>query len=127
MRKLLPEVYEELVEYEESLPLGIMSAASPFTGFVSNIAPCTLIHRDRDLKDLCMDYTSGNFSGGELVLYQARLVVQFRAGTGGGFASHSLDHFNLEYKGNRGSVIMHTERCGSTWLEGRNGWTPQLM
>ncbi|KZV81988.1 hypothetical protein EXIGLDRAFT_779094 [Exidia glandulosa HHB12029] len=127
IRTNLPDVYNKLVEYEECLPLGALSPASPFAGFVVNIAPATIIHRNRDLSDLCMDYTYGDFTGGELVLHQARLVVQFKAGTGGGFASYALDHFNLDYIGSRASAILHTERCSNSWYLRRNDWVPNMM
>lgn len=38
------------------------------------------------------------------------------------FLSCALTHFNLHYRGERASLVLHTDREITKWTEGRNGW-----
>ena len=40
----------------------------------------------------------------------------------GSFPSHRLSHFNLHYKGERVSLVFHTDAAGLQWALTRNNW-----
>ncbi|KAJ7258525.1 hypothetical protein C8J57DRAFT_1515837 [Mycena rebaudengoi] len=53
LKSYLPEEYDEISIFAESLPFGASSPAYPFAGFVLNISACTWAHRDLKDKRLC--------------------------------------------------------------------------
>ncbi|KAJ7191546.1 hypothetical protein GGX14DRAFT_296130, partial [Mycena pura] len=61
LKKYLPEDYDQLSIYCESLPLDASSPAYPFGGFVLNIAACTWAHRDKGDKRLCLVVPFGDY------------------------------------------------------------------
>lgn len=64
----------------------------------------------------------GDFDGGELCLMEPGLVLPLRGADSIVFLSSALTHFNLHYNGERGSIVLHTDKAMSKWTEGRNGW-----
>ncbi|KAJ7257013.1 hypothetical protein C8J57DRAFT_983124, partial [Mycena rebaudengoi] len=61
LKAYLPEEYDEISIFAESLPLGASSPAYPFGGFVINISACTWAHRDAKDKRLCLVLPMANF------------------------------------------------------------------
>jgi hypothetical protein len=118
----LPDDYEILVELVEILPGKPDSPVAPFLSLVVNINVSTLAHRDAKDKLLCLVLAVGNFTGGGLVLYEQGLVLELRNSDFAAFKSHETTHFNLEYEGERGSLVLHTDRELEKWKENGNGW-----
>ncbi|KAH7104438.1 hypothetical protein BKA62DRAFT_767511 [Auriculariales sp. MPI-PUGE-AT-0066] len=63
IRTQMPSLHSALVEYSETLPLGRVTLAAPFGGFVTNTGAQSLPHHDNDLGDSCvatgLDYRIG--------------------------------------------------------------------
>jgi uncharacterized protein (DUF2237 family) len=106
--------------------MGQECPAFPFTGFVMNICVCTTGHRDVGDFKLCVVMPFGNWKGGELGMWEPRLV--FEAGPGDllSFPSSQITHFNLHMKGVRCSLVMQTDKDICRWTEGRNEWTNHM-
>lgn len=108
--------------YAESLPGKRPSPGYPFTSIVININIACEAHRDSDMV-MCVAIPFKQFTGGELVLVEAGLVLQVEAGDLVVFPSTDLTHFNLHYRGERGSIILHSDATGEGWVKNRNGWS----
>lgn len=78
----------------------------------------------RDVKDLhvCLVLVIGDHVGGELCLVEMGLVIGMRGGDMALFPSGRITHFNLHYKGIRGSLVLHSDYAGQKWADDRNGW-----
>ena len=74
-----------------------------------------------DLDDLCGMMLLTHTDGGSLCLYEAGLVFDLNPGDIIFFASASLTHFNLDYRGWRVSVILHTDKAYKSWEKDCNG------
>ena len=99
-----------------------MSPTYPFGGFVLNINVATQAHRDPKDLGLCLVLTIGQYSGGELCLYEPGLVMRLRDGDMVLFCSGGITHFNLHYEGTRASLVLHSDYAGKGWAENRNHW-----
>ncbi|KAJ6545125.1 hypothetical protein B0H10DRAFT_1853024, partial [Mycena sp. CBHHK59/15] len=115
LKHYLPDDYNEISIYPEVLPLDAASPAFPFAGFVVNVCPCTWGHHDRD-KNLCFVVPFGPFKGGQLCLYEAGLSFDLHLGDIMAFPSCDLTHFNLHFKGLRGTLVLHSDRQGDNWV-----------
>ncbi|KAJ3806297.1 hypothetical protein F5876DRAFT_19208, partial [Lentinula aff. lateritia] len=71
-----PHVFQELLASVDVLPLLDSSPVSPFTSIVFNINVGTLAHHDQNDKSACICITVGNPKGGELALYEPRLLLE---------------------------------------------------
>jgi hypothetical protein len=110
------------VELVEMLPGKPDSPVAPFLSLVININVATLAHRDAKDKLLCLVLAVGRFSGGGLVLKEQGLVVELGHGDFVVFTSGDTTHFNLEYVGERASLVLHTDGGFDKWKDDRNGW-----
>lgn len=108
--------------YADLLPLGEVSPVYPFTGYVVNISVCTDGHRDSVDKKICVLVFFGDWEGGELCMFEPGLVFELKAGDVMIFPSADITHFNLHFKGTRGSIVMHSDRYGDSWTKDYNGW-----
>ncbi|KAJ3512047.1 hypothetical protein NMY22_g15453 [Coprinellus aureogranulatus] len=124
LKELLPDTYEILSEAVEVLPLSDTVPAHPFTGFVINFNVVTRIHRDFQDKDICLvfQFNSKDLQGGELVLVEPGLVIRLMNGNGILFRSHKITHLNLDFVGERVSLVFHSDRAMDNWVETYNGW-----
>jgi hypothetical protein len=118
----LPGEYEVLVELSQDLPGGEVSPVAPFLSLVVNLNASTVGHRDRFDKDICLVLPLGDFTGGALVMFEQRLVLELRSGDFAVFRSAETTHFNLRYEGRRASFVCHTDKSFDNWKENRNGW-----
>ena len=84
-------------------------------------------HKDAADRSLCAVIPFGHFKGGQLVLYEPRLVLDIKPGTIVVFPSHGITHFNLDFNGVRGSVVLHTDANAKKWIENSNGWKEFLL
>ena len=126
MHTYLGPVEEELDLFLDVLPLREQSPCAPFAGFVLNLGVATDGHRDRGDLRICMVSPLGHWTGGELVLHEARLVLALRPGDLLFFPSNRLTHFNMHCQGQRVSVVAHTDRACDAWLDHGFGWGAHL-
>lgn len=76
---------------------------------------------------LCVVVPFGTWTGGELCLYEAGLVFELKAGDILVFPSSELTHFNLHFLGERGSLVLHSDKEGKRWVEDCNGWQDHIV
>ena len=127
LQKHLLDTFDRLCVFCEILPLNQMPATYPFPGFVLNIQVCTEAHVDANDDTICVVIPFGPYEGGELVLYEAGLVLEIQEGDILIFPSYRLTHFNLHFTGVRGSVVMHSDKAVTTWNANRNGWNRHIV
>jgi hypothetical protein len=127
LQKHLPDAFDQLRVFCEILPLNHMPATYPFPGFVLNIRVCTDAHVDANDNTICVVIPFGTYEGGELVLYEAGLVLEIREGDILIFPSHRFTHFNLHFTGVRGSIVMHSDKEVKSWNVNRNGWDRHMV
>ncbi|KAH7874074.1 uncharacterized protein C8R40DRAFT_1020015, partial [Lentinula edodes] len=94
---LHPDTFQEILASVDLLPMNDTSPISPFTSIVFNLNVGTLAHRDTNDKYACICITVGNPQGGELGLYEPRLLLETRNGDVAVFFSDRITHFNLPY------------------------------
>ncbi|THH21608.1 hypothetical protein EUX98_g8337 [Antrodiella citrinella] len=100
----LPDEFEEVVAYANSLPHWTAPAAYPFSGFVVNLNVMTRSHRDTKDTSICLVLVLGEPEGGDLCLVEPGLTVKLREGDFIVFPSGKITHFNLHYVGVAKSV-----------------------
>ncbi|KAF8237408.1 hypothetical protein L208DRAFT_1104019, partial [Tricholoma matsutake] len=122
LESTLPEAYNTLKTYADSLPNEEQSPAYPFTGYVTNLNVVTLCHHDKGDKDWCLVIVTSDCEGGEIVFHELGLVVELRSGDCVIFKSAEISHLNLHYKGLRASLVLHSDRSFDSWVKDRNGW-----
>ncbi|KIM74023.1 hypothetical protein PILCRDRAFT_14754 [Piloderma croceum F 1598] len=127
LQKHLPDAFDQLRVFCEILPLNHMPVTYPFPGFVLNIRVCTDAHVDANDNTICVVIPFGTYKGGELVLYEAGLVLEIQEGDILIFPSHRLTHFNLHFIGVRGSIVMHSDKEVNAWNVNRNGWDCHMV
>lgn len=104
------------------LPFSEYLGIEPFTGLVFNVGVCTTGHRDPLDKKWCVVIPLCDFEGGALVLHEAGLVLDVRAGDVIIFPSCEITHFNLHFRGTRVSLVLHVDKHGQRWVVRRNEW-----
>lgn len=112
-------------QYCDVLPSDDLAPAYPYTGFVLNFNVTTSIHRDwKDLSLCCvLVISSEDCQGGDLCFEELGVVLGLKSGDMVLFNSSKLSHFNLEYEGERCSVVFHSDSGLNAWLHNnRNGW-----
>ncbi|TDL13178.1 hypothetical protein BD410DRAFT_735642 [Rickenella mellea] len=122
LKTLIPESYDRHNEYLKILPLGGNILSPPFTGMVVNIGVATDAHRDDGDEEYCVVCPFGRHRKGEIVIYELKLVIEVQIFFIFAFLSRNLTHFNLEFEGNRGSVVLQSDRTIKGFAEDRNGW-----
>jgi len=98
------------------------SIAHPFGGFVINVAVSTRGHRDSGDKIFCIVIPFGDWTGGELALFEPGFVFRLRAWDAIVFPSCNVTHFNLPFQGTRLSLVLHSDKYGDRWVQDQNGW-----
>ncbi|KZW00339.1 hypothetical protein EXIGLDRAFT_745624 [Exidia glandulosa HHB12029] len=116
-----PKAYDILMQYVESIPLGAWSPCFPFAGFVLNFGGMTDPHLDQDL-GVCVVVTFGSFKGGELALYEGKILLDLDGFSICIFPSDFFTHFNLPFDGECASMAMATEKVSKRWTYDRNLW-----
>jgi hypothetical protein len=122
MLKDTPHIYRKLSFYASVLPGRCQSAAFPWGGFVININVATRVHRDGKDDLGCAVLILGSPEGGELVLYEAGIVLELKNGNLLVFPSWRITHLNLHYKGIRASLVCHSDKSGNGYQKSFNGW-----
>ena len=70
----------------------------------------------------CMVVVASDCTGGDLVFHELGLVFSARNGDASVFRSVSLTHYNLDFKGIRGSLVFHSDKAGQRWKRNSTGW-----
>ncbi|KAJ7021638.1 hypothetical protein C8F04DRAFT_1313727 [Mycena alexandri] len=122
LEKRHPHAYEQISMYCDILPMNATSPAYPFGGFVVNIRVGTSGHRDPGDELLCVVIPFGTWEGGELCLYEVGLMFDLKMGDVLLFPSCDITHFNMNFTGKRGSLVLHSDREGKAWVRDRRGW-----
>lgn len=108
-------------------PLQDTSAMKPFTSVVINLNGITVAHKDEGDEGGCIIIVLGSFVGGELALYEPRVVLNVQHGGVVTFRSRDYTHFNLHYDGIRASVVIHSDRTGEAFRKNGNGWNKKVF
>lgn len=108
------------------LPSNQASPVHPFLGFVVNLNIASRCHRDWGDNKFCIVLAIGDFEGGELCLMEAGLVIPMRNGDFTLFLSGDVTHFNLHFKGERASFVLHSDKEIRKWNDDRNGWNHNI-
>ncbi|KAJ7504087.1 hypothetical protein B0H11DRAFT_1710380, partial [Mycena galericulata] len=118
----LPKEYNAIRVYATRLPLNERSHAHPFGGFVFNVSVSTRGHRDEGDKLFCVVLPFGEWTGGELGLFEPKLLLRPRPWDAIIFPSCKITHFNLDFEGIRLSLVLHSDKYGDRWVQDMNGW-----
>lgn len=116
------EIYDEIAPWIQKLPLNAYPPMEPWSGIVVNANCASRAHRDVGDDNHCMVMVASDCSGGDLVFHELGLVFSARNGDASVFRSVSLTHYNLDFKGIRGSLVFHSDKAGHRWNKDRNGW-----
>lgn len=88
-----------------------------------NFSVATGGHRDlKDLEFCAISTFRKDWKGGKLCLYEAKLVIDLRPGDIIIFPSGRITHFNLHFEGEKGSLVLHTDRELKRAADDCNGW-----
>jgi len=110
LEKHLPDIHSQLSVFCDILPLNIRPTTHPFPGLVINLQACTEAHLDGS-----DDIPFGELDDGELVLFEAGLMVHLQEGDMFVFPSFHLTHFNMSFRGVKRSIVMHSDKNASRW------------
>lgn len=124
LKEVLPDQFEVVSQYADVLPGGGFSPAYPFGGFVINFNVCTNIHRDNHDKSICivMALSDDNCEGGDLCFLETGIRLELCNGDMVIFPSAKFSHYNMHFKGERASLVLHSDSSGDNWVENRNNW-----
>jgi hypothetical protein len=126
MREHHQDIYDEISPWIHKLPLNGNAPADPWSGIVVNANCATRSHRDVGDDNYCMVLVTSDCTGGDLVYHELGLVLSARNGDASVFRSVSLTHYNLNFKGTRGSLVFHSDKAGQRWQKDANGWEDNI-
>jgi hypothetical protein len=126
IQRYLPEEYIVLLKYINELPAGVWSPCHPFAGFVINFGVATDAHIDKEDLYVCVVITFGDFRGGQLGLYEAKILLEMEGFHICFFPSDRFTHFNFPFQGQRGSISLSTEKASKHWVQFRNHWSKSM-
>ena len=87
-----------------------------------NFNVVTSAHRDTGDKALCGVFVLGEFTGGELCLYEQGLKLPLKSGDLVVFDSKNSTHFNLHCVGWRFSFVFQSDKALDSWVTDYNNW-----
>ena len=116
------DIYEQISGWIQELPLRGNALADPWSGVVVNANCATCAHHDIGDDNVCMVLAVSDCKGVDLVYQEIGLVFAAHNGDASLFRSVSLTHFNLNFKGTRGSLVFHSDKAGHRWGKDANGW-----
>ncbi|KAJ3806294.1 hypothetical protein F5876DRAFT_50307, partial [Lentinula aff. lateritia] len=106
----------DIVPFYDSTP------GRPFRSVVINLNCATLAHKDTKDRKGCVVLVISLCKGGELCLFEPRLVLEMSNGDFIVFPSKVYTHFNLHYWGIRSSLVLHSDIDGESYKLDGNGW-----
>ena len=92
-----------------------------------NLCVATTGHRDTNDDTICVILPFGNWTGGAICLYELGLVIDMMPGDIFIFLSSDITHFNLDFKGLRCSLVLHSDKHGAKWVENYNNWQSHVF
>ncbi|KAJ3838575.1 hypothetical protein F5878DRAFT_537242, partial [Lentinula raphanica] len=104
------------------VPLYDAIPGQPFRSLIINLNNATQAHKDEGDNKGCISLVIGDFEGGELCLFEPRLVLEMKNGDFVVFPSNLYTHFNLHFKGLRASLVLHSDKEGESFKQDGNGW-----
>ena len=116
------EIYDDISKWIEKLPLNCDAPANPWSGIVINANCATRSHRDVGDDNHCMVLAVSDCTNYDLVYHDIGLIFPARNGDASVFRSNSITHYNLDFKGIRGSLVFHSNNAGRRWNKDANGW-----
>lgn len=126
MRDCHEDICNQISPWLQNLPLNGNAVGDPWSGIVVNANCATRAHRDVGDDDHCMVLVASDCTGGDLVFHELGLVFSARNGDATVFRSVSLTHYNLNFKGTRGSLVFHSDKAGARWKKDGNGWKQNI-
>ncbi|KAF8207540.1 hypothetical protein K438DRAFT_1755576 [Mycena galopus ATCC 62051] len=124
VKQFHPDGYNEIKVFATKLPLNKRSMAYPFGSFVINVSISTKTHHDRFDKLFCVVIPFGDWTGGELCMFEPGFVFRLQPWDMVLFPSCDITHFNLDFEGVRLSMVLHSDKYGDQWIRNGNGWLP---
>lgn len=124
LKEILPEEYSIIGQFADVLPGDATSPVYPFSGFVVNFNVSTHIHRDLNDKKLCivLVISDDDCEGGDICFLEPGIRLELLCGDMVLFPSSKISHFNLNFKGERASLVFHSDGTGENWVSNRNQW-----
>ncbi|KAG8707909.1 hypothetical protein FRC08_000220 [Ceratobasidium sp. 394] len=124
LHQYIPNLMAIHQSFSNSLGPTYTLGSSPFCMTVLNIQAASRGHRDKsDQYDtVCLVYSLGVFTGGDLCVYEPGAVIPLLPGTFAAIRSKRNVHFNLDYVGNRFSFVFTSDGALERWDQHRNGW-----
>ncbi len=103
-------------QFAEILPGVADSPAHPFGGFVVNFNVAMKIHRDVKNKNFCVVIViTEDCQGGDLCLEELKVKFSFASVNVIIFLFIKISHFNTHFKGERASIVLHTDEAADSW------------
>lgn len=65
--------------------------------------------------------------GGDLCFLETGIRLELKNGDMVIFPSAKISHFNMHFKGERASLVFHSDGSGDNWLENRNHWDHSIF
>ncbi|KAJ8090931.1 hypothetical protein PM082_024855 [Marasmius tenuissimus] len=122
MKKQFPKENGELEAFVTKLQYNGVSEAHPFAGVVVNVNVATITHLDPMDLYLCLVLALHACTGGELVLEELGIIINFKLGDFVIFPSTIIMHYDLHFKGLRASFAFSTDKHGKAWVRNNNSW-----
>jgi len=75
-------------------------------------------------KKLCivMAISDEDCEGGDICFMEPGIRLQLLSGDVVLFPSAKISHFNMNFKGERASFVLHSDSSGDSWVKDRNNW-----
>ncbi|QRV96097.1 DEAD-box ATP-dependent RNA helicase 42 [Ceratobasidium sp. AG-Ba] len=124
LRQYIPELMGKHQQVYDSLGPVWNLGSGPFCMTVLNLQPSTKGHRDTSdmVNSICLVLALGDFSGGQLCLFEPGLVLDLPHGTCAAIRSKRDTHFNLDFQGQRYSFVFTSDQVLRRWDKWRNHW-----
>jgi hypothetical protein len=71
---------------------------------------------------LCIVMAFGTFKGGDICYLEVGLRVTLESEDWVAFNSKRYTHFNTDFTGQRGSIVLHSDFTLNGWMGDLNGW-----
>lgn len=91
-----------------------------------NFRVVTDAHKDGFDAQWCLIIFVKRGSGACLCLRELGLKVNGKTGNMLSFESRWITHFNTHFRGQRCTVVLHTDREGTSWAEDSGGWADHV-
>ncbi|QRV92046.1 DEAD-box ATP-dependent RNA helicase 42 [Ceratobasidium sp. AG-Ba] len=124
LRQYIPELMGKHQQVYDSLGPVWNLGSGPFCMTVLNLQLSTKGHRDTSdmVNSICLVLALGDFSGGQLCLFEPGLVLDLLHGTCAAIRSKRDTHFNLDFQGQRYSFVFTSDQVLRRWDKWRNHW-----